>query len=96
MKTYKGAVLMVSHDFYSIANCADTILYVDDGTLRSMSPRAFRKMVYKHHFRQEYLELENKKQLLEMEIDSYLEHAQTERAKARLAELANVVEKLSN
>ncbi len=96
LKTYKGAVLMASHDFYSIANCADTILYIDDGTLRSMSPRAFRKMVYKHHFRQEYLELENKKQLLEMEIDSCLEHGQTEWAKARLAELANVVEKLSN
>ena len=27
---YRGAILMVSHDFYSIANCADSILYVDN------------------------------------------------------------------
>ena len=31
---YKGAVLMVSHDFYNIVNCADYILLVDGKSIR--------------------------------------------------------------
>ena len=55
---YSGAVLMVSHDFYTIVNCADTILFVENGGIRPMSARAFRKMIYKKHFSKDYLELE--------------------------------------
>ena len=44
---YQGAVLMVSHDFYTIVSCADTILFVENGSIRPMSARAFRKMIYK-------------------------------------------------
>jgi ATP-binding cassette subfamily F protein 3 len=58
---YQGAVLMVSHDFYTIANCADTILLVENGGVRPMSARAFRKMIYKKHFSKDYLELELQK-----------------------------------
>ncbi|MEE1242363.1 MAG: ABC-F family ATP-binding cassette domain-containing protein, partial [Frisingicoccus sp.] len=31
---YQGAVLMVSHDFYNIVNCADSVLFVDDKSVR--------------------------------------------------------------
>ena len=65
---YKGAVLMVSHDFYLVANCADHVLLVEDNTMRRMRTRAFRKMVYDQYFDQQYLELDKKKQDLEANI----------------------------
>lgn len=67
---FKGAVLMVSHDFYLVANCADYVLLVEDNTLRRMRSRAFRKMVYDKYFDQQYLEIDKKKQELEAEINA--------------------------
>ncbi len=89
---YQGAILMVSHDFYSIVNCADSILYVDNGTIRPMSGRAFRKMIYKHHFSKEYLELEQRKQELETKVARCLEKGDYAQAKAVCQELGVVVE----
>lgn len=91
---YKGAVLMVSHDFYSIVNCADAILYVDNGTIRPMSGRAFRKMIYKRHFSREYLELELKKSDLETKVARCLEAGDWETAKVFFEALAHVVEQM--
>jgi ATP-binding cassette subfamily F protein 3 len=65
---YKGAVLMVSHDFYLVANCADYVLLVDDNKIRRMRTRSFRKMVYDKYFDQKYLEIDKKKQELESKI----------------------------
>lgn len=65
---YKGAVLMVSHDFYFVANCADYVLLVEDNTIRRMRTRSFRKMVYKKYFDLKYLEIDKKKQELEANI----------------------------
>jgi ATP-binding cassette subfamily F protein 3 len=47
---YKGTVLMVSHDFYTIANCVDYILFVADKSVRKMRTRSFRKIIYENHF----------------------------------------------
>ena len=88
---YQGAVLMVSHDFYSIANCADVILYVENGTIRTMSPRAFRKMIYKHHFSREYLDLETRKKDLETRIARLLEAGNCDEAKLLCEELGTIV-----
>lgn len=65
---YKGTVLMVSHDFYLVANCADYVLLVEDNTVRQMRTRKFRKMVYDKYFDQKYLEIDKKKQELEASI----------------------------
>ena len=65
---YKGAVLMVSHDFYLVANCADYVLLVEDNTIRRMRTRSFHKMVYEKYFDQTYLEIDKKKQELEANI----------------------------
>lgn len=65
---YKGTVLMVSHDFYLVANCADYVLLVEDNTVRRMRTRNFRKMVYEKYFDQKYLEKDKKKQELEASI----------------------------
>ena len=91
---YNGAFVMVSHDFYSIVNCADSILYVENGTIRPMSSRAFRKMIYKHHFSKDYLELELKKKEFETKIARLLESGNWEDAKPLLDELAAVIEKM--
>ena len=94
LAAYRGAVLMVSHDFYSIVNCADAILYVENGTVRPMSARAFRKMIYKHHFSKDYLELELKKKEYETKIARLLEAGNWEDAKPLLDDLAAVIEKM--
>ena len=89
---YQGAVLMVSHDFYTIVNCADTILFVENGSIRPMSARAFRKMIYKKFFSKEYLELELQKKDLETRIARYLEAGDCAQAQHLCDKLAVVVE----
>ena len=65
---YKGAVLMVTHDFYLAAGCAYFILLVEDNTVRRMRARKFRKMVYDRYFDSAYLETDRRKQELEAAI----------------------------
>ncbi len=93
--SYEGAVLMVSHDFYTIANCMDRVLLVEQGTIRPMSIRAFRKMIYKHHFDKEYLTLETQKKELETRIARCLAKGATEEAGALLRELEPIVDALA-
>ena len=93
---YKGAVLMVSHDFYTIVNCADTILFVDNGSIRPMSSRAFRKMIYKKHFSKEYLELELQKKDLETRISRALEAGDCVEAQRLCDKLAAIVEQMQH
>lgn len=91
---YKGSVLMVSHDFYSIVNCVDYVLYVEDQTLRRMSARAFRKKIYQNHFDKEYLELEQKKKELETKIEKCLKDSDYESAKKWCEQLEEVIAKM--
>ena len=93
---YKGAVLMVSHDFYTIVNCADTILLVENGGVRPMSARAFRKMIYKKHFSKDYLELELQKKDLETKISKFLEEGDCVQAQRLCDKLADIVEQMQN
>lgn len=93
---YPGAVLMVSHDFYTIVNCADTILFVEDGHIRPMSARAFRKMIYKKHFSKDFLELELQKKDLETRIQRCLESGDCVEAQRLCDRLAAVVEQMQN
>lgn len=66
---YKGAILMISHDFYSIVNCMDFVLIIEDKTIRKVSMRKFRKMIYSNHFDKDYLEIEQKKKAVETKIE---------------------------
>ena len=91
---YKGAVLMVSHDFYSIANCVDSVLFVEEKTLRKMRIRSFRKMIYENHFNKDYLELEQQKKVLETRIEGLLRVSDYESAKVVSVELEEVVDKM--
>lgn len=91
---YQGAVLMVSHDFYTIVNCADYVLLVEDKGVRKIRIRSFRKMIYQDHFKLEYLELEQKKKELEMRIHSLLCKHDFESAREVCEQLGDVIESM--
>ena len=91
---YKGTVLMVSHDFYTIANCVDYILFVEDKSIRKMRTRSFRKMIYDNHFSKDYLELEQQKKELEMRVEKCLKDNDYETAKGICEKLEEVVAKM--
>ena len=93
---YRGAVLMVSHDFYTIVNCADTILFVENGGIRPVSARAFRKMIYKKHFSKDYLELELQKKDFETRIQRRLESGDCAEAQRLCDRLAEIVAQMEN
>ena len=91
---YKGTVLMVSHDFYTIANCVDYILFVEDKTVRKMRTRSFRKMIYENHFSKDYLEQEQQKKELETRIEKCLKENDYETAKSLCEKLEAVIDKM--
>ena len=93
---YRGAVLMVSHDFYTIVNCADYILFVEDKGIRKMRTRSFRKMIYEDHFKMEYLELEQKKKELEQRIEGYLLKHDFEAARSVCEQLEEVIGRMKS
>lgn len=82
LNSYSGAVLMVSHDYYTIVNCMDYVLVIEDKGIRKIRMRKFRQMIYKEHFDLRYLELEQERQGLETEIALALEAYDFENAKA--------------
>ena len=69
LAAFPGTVLMVSHDFYLVANCADYVLFAEDGTLRRMRTRNFRRMVYEKYFHPSYLEADRRLMELEAAIN---------------------------
>ena len=66
---YKGAILMVSHDYYTVSNCMDYVLLVENSTVRRMSIRKFRQMMYANHFDKDYLLLEQEKKETETRMN---------------------------
>ncbi|MDO5292511.1 MAG: ABC-F family ATP-binding cassette domain-containing protein [bacterium] len=78
---YNGAVLMVSHDFYSIVNCVDYVLIIEDKNIRKMSMRKFRQMIYAKHFDKDYLDIEQKKKEVETKIARALQDKNFELAR---------------
>jgi len=91
IKNYNGAVLMISHDFYSIVNCMDFVLFIEGKTIRKMSMRKFRKMIYAKHFDRDYLEIEQKKTAVETKIELALIDNNFELAKVLSEELASLI-----
>jgi len=93
--SYKGAILMISHDFYSIVNCMDYVLLIEDKTIRKMSIRKFRKMIYANHFDKDYLEIEQKKKIIETKIELALKEADFELAKELSEKLEALVKSMA-
>ena len=91
IEDYKGAVVMVSHDFYSIINCMDYVLLIEDKTIRKITMKKFKKMIYKNHFDRDYLEIEQKKKDLEIKIEMALSENNFELAKVLCEDLRDVI-----
>ena len=93
LEAYKGTVLMVSHDFYTVANCMDYVLLTENKGLRKVSMRKFRKMIYADHFDKDYLEYEQKKKELENRIAFALQAGRYEDAKKISEDLEKLLQK---
>ncbi|MEJ8553351.1 ABC-F family ATP-binding cassette domain-containing protein [Tepidibacter sp. Z1-5] len=94
IENYNGAILMISHDYYSIINCMDYVLIIEDKTIRKMSMRKFRKMIYASHFDKDYLEIEQKKKSVETKIALALKDTDFELAKILSEELEELIKLL--
>lgn len=90
IKNYKGAILMVSHDFYTVVNCMDSVLIIEDKTIRKVRMRKFRQRIYANHFGKDYLEIEQNKKSVETQIEAALRVKDFMLAK----ELSETLEKL--
>ncbi|WP_454191034.1 ABC-F family ATP-binding cassette domain-containing protein [Paenibacillus sp. Marseille-Q7038] len=91
---YKGAVLMISHDFYSVVNGMDYVLIIDDKKISKMSMQEFKQMIYASHFNENYLEIEQKKKSVEMKIELALKDTNFELAKVLVDELEEIIKLL--
>ncbi|WP_313181714.1 ATP-binding cassette domain-containing protein [Lacrimispora sp.] len=91
---FKGAILMVSHDYYTVANCMDYVLLIENNTVRRMSSRKFRQMIYANHFDKDYLLLEQKKKETENRIQQLLRTNEFEMAKVLMESLEEIIKKM--
>ncbi len=72
IREYKGTILMVTHDFYTVANCADRILLLEHNTVREQSGRSYRKSIYKKYFESDIFEAERIRVEKEVRINALL------------------------
>ncbi|GFP77011.1 ABC-F family ATP-binding cassette domain-containing protein [Clostridium fungisolvens] len=94
IKNYNGSIIMISHDFYTIVNCMDSLLIIEDKTIRKMNMRKFKKMIYANHFGKDYLEIEQNKKSLETRIELALKATDFELAKVLSEELEELIKLL--
>ncbi|GFZ30850.1 ABC transporter ATP-binding protein [Clostridium zeae] len=94
IKNYNGSILMISHDFYTIVNCMDSLLIIEDKTIRKMNMRKFKKMIYANHFGKDYLEIEQNKKSLETKIELALKATDFTLAKTLSEELEELIKLL--
>lgn len=94
IEDYKGAILMISHDFYSVVNGMDYVLMIEDKSIRKMSIRKFRQMIYASHFDKDYLLAEQNKKSVEMKIELALKETDFEHAKILVDELEELIKLL--
>ncbi|MEG1409828.1 MAG: ATP-binding cassette domain-containing protein [Terrisporobacter sp.] len=94
IKNYKGGILMISHDYHFIVNSMDYVLFIENKTIRKMSMKKFRRMIYANHFDRNYLEIEQKKKSMEIEIASALSDTDFERARTLSEGLEDLIKSI--
>jgi ATP-binding cassette subfamily F protein 3 len=72
----------------------DYVLITEDKTIRKMSMRKFRKMIYAKHFDKDYLEIEQKKKTVETQIELALKDTNFELAKVLSEKLEELIKLL--
>lgn len=91
LEDYNGAVLMISHDFYTMINSMDFVLLIEDKTIRKVNMKKFRKMIYAKHFDRDILGLEQKIKAVETKIELALENNGFEAAEVLVEELEELI-----
>ncbi|MCR5665592.1 MAG: ATP-binding cassette domain-containing protein [Eubacterium sp.] len=84
VREYKGTVLIVSHDLFAVTGCADRIFLIEEGGLREMSGRAYRKSIYKKYFASDIFETERLRIDREMKVKGLIRAGKYEEAKNAL------------
>jgi len=72
----------------------DYVLFVEDNTVRRMSNRKFRQMIYANHFDKDYLLLEQKKKETETRIQQLLQKNEFEEAKVLMESLEDCIKRM--
>ncbi|MFI3141450.1 MAG: ABC-F family ATP-binding cassette domain-containing protein [Clostridia bacterium] len=91
INAYSGAMLVISHDFYTIANCMDYVLIIEDKHIRKMRVKKFKRMIYAKHFSKDYLQFEEDKKELEVKIEKALSNKNFELAKVICEKLEELI-----
>ncbi len=94
VKKYDGGILMISHDFDFIINSMDYILLIENKSIRKMTLKKFKRMVYSNHFNRDYFELEQNKKSLEIDISTALANTDFERAQVLCDKLEGIIKLL--
>ena len=94
IQNYNGAILMISHDSQFIVNSMDYVLMIEDKTIRKVSMKKFKRMIYANYFDKDYLEIEQKKKLVETKIEKALMDTNFELAKTLSKELEELIKLL--
>ena len=94
IQNYNGAILMISHDYQFIVNCMDYVLMIEDKTIRKVSMKKFKRMIYANYFDKDYLETEQKKKSVETKIERALMDTNFELAKTLSKELEELIKLL--
>lgn len=94
IQNYNGAILMISHDYQFIVNSMDYVLMTEDKTIRKVSMKKFKRMIYANYFDKDYLEIEQKKKLVETKIERALMDTNFELAKTLSKELEELIKLL--
>lgn len=94
IENYKGAILMISHDYYSIVNSMDYVLLIENKTIRKVKMKKFKRMIYANHFNKDYIEIEQNKKSVELKIALALKATDFELAKVLSEELEGLIKLL--
>lgn len=94
IENYKGAILMISHDYYSIVNSMDYVLLIEDKSIRKVKMKKFKRMIYANHFNKDYIEIEQNKKSVELKIALALKATDFELAKVLSEELEGLIKLL--
>ena len=68
VRAYEGTVVLVSHDLFAVTGCTDRVLILENGTVREMSGRSYRKSIYHKYFDSDVFEAEKKRIQKEMNV----------------------------
>lgn len=94
IQNYNGAILMISHDYYSIINSMDYVLIIENKSIRKMTMKKFKRMIYAKYFDRNYLEIEQQKKDVETEIALALRSKDFELAKVLSEKLEELIKLL--